>query len=213
MPKRAPIYQPARVDTINRSCSNKSLAHYSKLWQTNSTGRNRGRQSWRGTHCPDRHFPKCRKVGQGIPRSGLPAWAGRCSNKSLAFYSKLWQTNPTGRNRGRQSWRGTHCADRHFPKCRKAGQGITRSGLPACGGLARLWRASQTMSKGRARQTIGVTPLLKNSHRMIDLLCLKKRTIGRVATTNRSRLRNSAIVHFPLNRDKPCEQAAQRVSQ
>ena len=36
---------------------------------------------------------------------------------------------------------------------------------------------------------------------MRDLPCLKKRTIERVATTNRSRSQNSAIVQFPLNRD------------
>jgi hypothetical protein len=42
---------------------------------------------------------------------------------------------------------------------------------------------------------------------MIDLLCLKKRTIERVATTNRSRLINSAIVQFPLNRDSSSGQA------
>ena len=37
---------------------------------------------------------------------------------------------------------------------------------------------------------------------MIDLICLKRRAIERVATTNRSGLINSTIVQFPLNRDR-----------
>jgi hypothetical protein len=62
-------------------------------------------------------------------------------------------------------------------------------------------QAHQTMGKGRAWQAIGVTPLLKNTHRMIDLPCLKKRTNEWAATTDRSGLEKSAIVQFPLNRD------------
>ena len=62
-------------------------------------------------------------------------------------------------------------------------------------------QAHQTMGKGRAWQAIGVTPDLKITHRMIDLPCLKKRTLKSAATTDRSGLEKSAIVQFPLNRD------------
>ena len=62
-------------------------------------------------------------------------------------------------------------------------------------------QAHQTMGTGRAWQAIGVTPLFKNTHRMIDLPCLKKRTPKWAATTDRSGLEKSAIVQFPLNRD------------
>ena len=65
-------------------------------------------------------------------------------------------------------------------------------------------QAHQTMGTGRAWQAIGVTPLLKNIHRMIDLPCLKKRTPKWAATTKRSGLEKSAIVQFPLNRDSSC---------
>jgi len=94
-----------------------------------------------------------------IPTSPFPLHEERCSNKSLAYYSTLWQTNATGRNGGRQSWRGTHCAGRHFPECREVGQAIPRSGLPASGGLIRrrvkVGRDRQLVSRPSSRTLIG----------------------------------------------------------
>ena len=105
---------------------------------------------------PTQHPPAPPSKGENDPRPALnekcvaKSPEKRCSNESLAYYTKLWQTNPTGETEAGNPGEAPICADRRFLRCRKVGQGIPRSGLPACGGLARLWRAHQTMRKSSA---------------------------------------------------------------